>query len=267
VRESFFNEQIRQYFEEDKLAEAAAYCAELLPEIRAAHGEMHSEVARVLADMARAYYYLGDYPAALKASKQLAKIDCELSDEVSAEYICHLSNFALHYRLTGHIPEAELAYDRALELIEFLPLGDEWDRAITLIGRAQVHEIKREFGQAERLLQEAVRIRARSEGWCSPGLAIVFDNLAGLYRRMGKSVAAERAIRKAIRMYRNTADTESVYYAGSLRLLARLLAEQSNISEAKALANEALAILRRICVPSHPDTKIVEHLVDELKKR
>jgi tetratricopeptide (TPR) repeat protein len=264
VREPFFNEQIRQYFEEDKLAEAAVYCAALLSQIRDTLGERHPDVAHVLSNVARAYYYLGGYPAALEATKELVKIDCAPTDTVSVECICSLSNLALNYRLTERIDEAELAYDRALELIELLPLGEEWDRAITLVGRAQVHDIKREFDQAERLLQEAVRIRARSQGWYSPGLALVFDNLAGLHRRMGKSLAAERAIQKAIRMYRHTATTESVYYAGAIRLLARLLVEQSKVSEAKELADESLAILRRVCAAGHPETKKSESLVGKL---
>lgn len=85
MRERFFDNQIRQYFEKDKFAEAAAYCVALLPQLRNTHGEGHPDVAHVLANLSDAYYYLGDYPTALEAIKELVKLDCARHGEVSVE--------------------------------------------------------------------------------------------------------------------------------------------------------------------------------------
>ena len=170
------------------------------------------------------------------------------------------------YRLTGRIAEAEMVYERAFELMEKLAPGEEWDRATTLLGRAQVHAIREEFADAERLLFEALRLRIRADGWCGPDVALVFDNLSGVYRHMGKMLAAERAIRKAIRMYRACDSTETVNCGMAIGSLARMVAGQS-MSEAKALANEALEIHRRVCPLGHPETAKSERLVEGLAKR
>jgi tetratricopeptide (TPR) repeat protein len=267
VRDSYFDEQTRKLFEQDKLSEVVSYCTSLLPELRAARGDQHPDVGRALSEMARAYYYLGNYQASLETNKEALKINCASAERVTAECIRSLSNLALDYRLTGRIAEAELAYERAFELMEKLAPGEEWDRATTLLGRAQVHDIKEEFADAERLLFDALRMRIRAYGWCSPNVAIVFDNLGGVYRQMGKMLAAERAIRKAIRMYRACDSAETVNCGMAIRSLARMLARQSQLSEAKALANEALDIHRRVCPLGHPETTKSERLVEELAKR
>jgi len=226
VRNSYFDEQTRKLFEQDKLSEVVDYCALLLPKLRAARGDQHPDVGRALSEMARAYYYLGDYKASLETNKEAIKINCDSVERVTARCICDLSNLGVAYRLTGRIAEAELVYERAFELMEKLTPGEEWDWACTLLGRAQVHAIREEFEDAERLLFEALRLRIRADDWFSPDVALVLDNLSGVYRQMGKMLAAERAIRKAIRMYRACDSAETVNCGMAIRSLARMLARQ-----------------------------------------
>jgi tetratricopeptide (TPR) repeat protein len=159
VRDSYFDEQTRKLFEQDKLSEVVSYCASLLPELRATRGDPHPDVGRALSEMARAHYYLGDYNASLETNKEAIKINCASVEPVTARCICNLSNLALDYRLTGRIAEAEVAYERAIGLMEKLGPEEERDRATTLLGRAQVLAIKEEFAEAERLLFEALRLR------------------------------------------------------------------------------------------------------------
>jgi hypothetical protein len=80
-------------------------------------------------------------------------------------------------------------------------------------------------------------------------------------------LAAERAIRKAIRMYRSCGSTKTVNCGTAIRSLARMLATQSRLSEAKALAKESLKIHRQVCPPGHPEAAKSERLIEELEKR
>lgn len=246
MRDKFFNTELRDLFTEGRFAEAISRCQSLLDRVRLSNGEQHIDVPLLLDDLAHAYYKSGDYQSALRVKTEILKLDASHYGEESEDYIRGLSDIGLLYYYVGKSAESDVALDRALELVQRLPLDNKCDRAQILINKSYLKMDRQEYREAEQLLLEAARLRKVDHGSAYLGFANVYDHLSRLYRKMGRAGAAVRAIEKAIRIFRNEPPLDQLRYARMLEMLGVMLAEQGRALDAKASFLEAADVLQQI---------------------
>ena len=261
MRPEFLSSEIRDLYNEGKLSRVVTRCHEILNDLRAIHGEQHPEIASVLDELARAYFELGNYQTAIEVTKQLLKMDSIFGLKESADFARHISNLGVSYLYVDRIGEAELALDSALDLLRRFPSHEQWELATVLINLASVYREKREFARAERLLFDALKLRLASHGWFDPKYGIIFRHLSRLYWKMDRRIAAERALGKAMRIYRNAAHTENLDYSAMLFALGDMLAGQSKTDDARKSYYSALEILRRVRPEGHNQVAKLEQRI------
>jgi tetratricopeptide (TPR) repeat protein len=265
VRPEFLNDEIRDLFNEGKLSRIVTRCQDILGDLRATHGNLHVGMAPVLDELARAYFELHDYQAAIEVTKQLLKMDSMFAGEANADFARSIANLGVLYLHAHRIAEAELALDRALELVKRLPLDEQWLHSSVLINLASVYREQCDFARAERLLVDAAKLRLESHGWLDPKFGVVFRHLSRLYLRMESRIAAERALRKAMRIYQGASHTENSEYAGMLASLGSMLARQGKNSDARTSYCGAVSILRRVRPEGSPHVAEIERRISQLE--
>jgi tetratricopeptide (TPR) repeat protein len=242
------------------LIELRARCKETLDLARQHHSEPHPRVAEALADMAFAHYEVCDLEAALNCNKDRLEIEKVLNGETSAQYVDCLITLARCYLFTGKISVAEITLERAYELVKRLP-EDAFPLSTVLINLALMHALRKDDERTEPLLMQTMKTCLREYNWAQPEYGIVFDHLSRLYWRQGKLQAALRAIRKAIRIWREAEETVSPYYAMMLSWEGIVLAEMHDLAAAKHSQEASLAILSRVRPADHPQiAKVRERL-------
>jgi tetratricopeptide (TPR) repeat protein len=139
----------------------------------------------------------------------------------------------------------------ALALLLALPAvaqedsGEIYRKAMELF-RAQKYE------QALPLFRTALDLAEARYGEESPLLALDLNNLAEIYRLMGRHDEAEPLYRRAI-VLDEAAGDDNPGLATSLNNLALLYRAQDRLKEAEPLYKRALVVLEKALGPSHPD--------------
>jgi tetratricopeptide (TPR) repeat protein len=260
----FFSSELQSLYQTGKLSQLVSRCQELLSELRAAHGAEHHEIALLSGDLARGYYEMGDFHAAIDVTKEILKLDRAALDNPLADRARNLSNLGLLYLRVGKHVEAELALERALELVRQLPPEEQWERPTVLVNMAHLETEKRNYTKAEELYLEAARQRLGDYHWIHPRFGNVYFPLGRLYWKMGRRLAAQRAVEKAIRIRQGASQTEDAQYAMMLAFRGDLLAEQAEDADAKKAYESALEILRRIRPADHFQVAEVQQRVSQL---
>ena len=232
--------------------------------ICAIHGDQHPEIASALDELAQAHFELGDYEVGIDVTKQLMEMESILGREKTADFARHISNLGLLYLYLDRLGEAELALDNALELTRRLPPNERWELPTVLVNLASMYRQQRDFARAERLLLDALKLRLANNGWFDPKYGCVFQHLSRLYWKMDRRFAAERALRKAMRIYRRASHTENLEYSAMLVFLGDMLADQSKADDARESYYSGLDILRRVRPEGHPQAAKIEQRILQL---
>lgn len=213
MSDHFFSPELQSLYRDDNLPQVIARAEELLREQRANNGNRHVDIALALKDVARAYFKASRHEEAIQLTKEAMRIDLESHGAASPDYIIELCNLASAYRCQDHFSEAELALEHAMELVEQSPPNQQWPRSCVYTCWAKLHAARKEFSLAERRLLEAAKLRLSDENWRYSQIGRVYGLLGELYRTMGKELAAERSLRKALRYYEWDPHSEEVEYA------------------------------------------------------
>ena len=261
----FFHPELCELYEARQFSRLISRCEELLQEKRVEFGEQHPELESALYDMANAYMYVGNYQSSLKATLELLSIVPSEPDDRRANRVLYLNNLGMLHNRFQHPQEAEAILCQALELVDTLPQEFQWNRPTIQINLARFHDDRKEFKEAERLLVDAARQRAKLFGWGHCMFGDVFISFSVLYANQGKLIAAERAVQKSLRIYRKRMETEGPEYAVALNLLGDLKRKQGSQQEAAASYQAALEILERVRPADHPDIKKVRQQLTRIQ--
>lgn len=201
--------------------------------------------------LARALDENGDYCGAALALEKAIELHRSHERDVSDDAVRCLCFLGRFYLWTGRPFAAERTLAEALTLVEHLPIEEQGGRGFILVDLAQMHSWDNEHQAAEELLHQATKEMLHYCGYGSPHIAFVFLHLGFVYARQDRLVVAERAIKKAIRMYRIAGNTKEVQYAALLSWRGVLEARLGRNDEAPASQTEALSILEPIRKQGH----------------
>jgi tetratricopeptide (TPR) repeat protein len=264
MRPVFETLSLTTLYKRGEFAALVAECEEVLSDSRNRYGPTAIEVAHALEDLGRAYYAMANYSAAASCLRQALSIETERRGRYSEECAVNLSNQGRLNVLMGRHAAAESCLDQAMDVMNRLPAGQQAGYSSILMNRAFLHAERNDIRAAERLFLTAAKCRLHEYGACHPKYANVFNELGRLYWKTGRALASERAIAKAIRIYRRASYTENGEYAQFLIDLCCVKAHCGKLAEARNCSLEALNVLRRVCSPCHPAVTRLEKRLSAL---
>lgn len=172
----------------------AAIAAVAPPAVRA--GSLAREAWQDLLD--------GRYADALPKAQQALALREQLFGSEHLEVAASLNVLGEVYRAQGRLDDAERVHRRALTLRErHLGPGDP-NVATTLNNLAMLHNARAVYAEAEALLKRALEIVERARGTALQNRALeaeVLENLAKVYRALGRTAEAQEAQAKAMMLW------------------------------------------------------------------
>ena len=114
-----------------------------------------------------------------------------------------------------------------------------------------------EYAEAEPLYKQAMEIDRTALGEQHPDYATSLNNLAGLYRAMGRHTEAEPLYKQAMEIKRTALGEQHPGFAVSLNNLALLYNDMGRHTDAEPLYKQAMAICRTALGEQHPHYAVV----------
>jgi len=257
--------ECQELCKQGKLTQMVSRCQEVLSDARQKHGNVHASVAAALANLAYASYEIGDYGAVATCTKERLQIEQALHGDESEPFIDCLVNLARMNLLSRRYADADTLLRRANKLVERLPKQQQSARGSILVHLALVHLARKKFDRAELYLQQAINLMLRQNDW--PGHILALERLSRVYQRQGKTPSALATVRKAIRLWRDTQETQSPDYASMLSWHGVLLAELGQLAEAKTSQQEAVEILKQVRPEGHRQIKKAQDRLAEVERK
>lgn len=266
MRPRFTLNDLHDLYSQGRFADLVTRCDEIVRELRARDGADTLGLAFALEDLAFAHFKCGEHASALEHLGEALQIESAVAGLISEPCFRTLMLLGRIYTETGRLDEAESVLNRALTVFQHLPMPERRGYSHLLIQRARLAAKREDLSAAEQLLLEAAKTRASECGTADPRFGMVFDQLSVVYWKMGNRLAAERSIRKAIRIYRDASETENAAYGMMVAWLGRLAAEHGRIADARAHYSEGLDVLRRVRQPGDIRITTVEQWLLDLQE-
>ncbi len=115
--------------------------------------------------------------------------------------------------------------------------------------------------------QQSTEIRRTALGEDHPDFATSLNNLAELYRAMGRYEEAEPLYKQSLEITRTALGEDHPDFAISLWSMATLQTSLKRFSEAEPMHKRSLLILRRALGEDHPDTIKCQEQYDILRSK
>ncbi len=218
--------------------------------------------ARLLATLGGVYRTLALYPegeALLREALALQRAELPAGDPETG---LTLLDLAAVLRESGRLAEAEPVSREAADL--FRALGDTGHLASSLVELGSCHQQARRFGEAERLLLEALALREHDLGPGHERVSAILNNLGNLYFDMERYPDAERVQKRSLLIKKRLLGPEHPYVAKSLNNLANVYMEEGRLDEAEALQRQALAIKLKSFAPGHIEIGVSFHNLGDI---
>jgi tetratricopeptide (TPR) repeat protein len=251
VTRSTFGDFLKKFYrhrDRDKAISFFANVAEAFGRLKKDH---YPDTAYWYECLSRGLYENGDYCQAALVLEKAIQLHRSHGRDVSDDVVRCLDFLGRYYLWTGRPVEAERTLGEALTLVEHLPIDEQDGRGFVLVDLAQMHCWDGEYEIADGQLHQAAKEMLRYCGYGDPHIAFVFLHLSFLYARQNRLAIAERAIKKAIRMYRIDGSTNEERYAALITWRGVVEERQNRLDEARISQTEALAILEPIRKPGH----------------
>jgi tetratricopeptide (TPR) repeat protein len=168
---------------------------------------------------------------------------------------------AQYLRMRGQYAEAELLYQHALRIREYVLGLDHPDVARVLNNLAILYWSQGKYAEAEPLYQRALHIRERVLVPGHPDLASSLNNLALLYWSQGKYAEAEPLYQRTLHIREQAQGPDHPDLASSINNLAALYWDQGKYAQSEQLYQRALLILEKALGLDHP---VVAHTLNNL---
>lgn len=260
MRRECTNEELVCLLLEGNYSQAVSRCRELLDQLQPTPGDSQCEFLILMDFLCDVCIRMRDYPGAIELLQRLLEYDNPRSGEVCAEYTRDLCNLGFVFRRMGRVAEAEDAFRRSLDLIDELPLDEQWVRSAVLINLARIFTDRDEHTEAHRLLLRAAIERLQLQ---HPRTGVALHLLACAYWHGGKQQIANRVFGKARRVFEWSRQTEHSDFAAFLCSLGRIDEKAGNTAGARENFTQALNIYRRV---RPPEPEGVEYAEARLRK-
>ncbi len=199
-------------------------------------------------------FNIGDYDSALSLGLDAEKAAIKDYEKESEQHARAINDLATLYKQKAQYKDAELLYNKSLEIRKKLFGKSHPAVAVSLNNLASVYHLQGQYEIAEPLYQQAIEINRNELGENNPATANNLNNLADLYRLQRQYDKAEPLLKSAIKNHRNTFGDRHPSTATSLNNLALLYDDMKRYKESEELYDESLTICREVLGDNHPDT-------------
>lgn len=176
------------------------------------------------------------------ANRDRARAEREASNATaSMQILVGMLEAASPGEALGREPTVREALDAAAASIADLAQGNAVVEGTVRNTLGSVYQSLGEFGTAESMLRESLRLFAETDGPTAPTTLAVRRNLGGVLIDRGMLDEAESTIRETLAMCREGLGEGSRETIGSLGDLARVLEERGEIEQAERMLRKALA--------------------------
>ena len=159
--------------------------------------------------------------------------------------------------------------------IEFGPVGsqndksqpidrsDLWTQAFLMGSKLKAAG---KYAEAEPCFKTAIKLA--DDGSTNKRLLQSFNQLAGVYRRLGRYDEAIPLYQQALEITEKTEGTNSVTYATILDNLGQVYASKGDISQCEAMQRQSIAIYEKVLGPNAPDlAQAIANLAAQIENR
>jgi serine/threonine-protein kinase len=181
-----------------------------------------------------------------------ARIETELAGQPEAEAVVRRTIGAA-YRGIGLYEDSAAHLEAALALCNSLYGDRSAESAKVLHELAELRQFAGHAGQAERLVRDALSIRASEHGEQSLEVGDSLTLLGAILRDLGRDEEAEAACLDAIEVLEAAGAQNDPLVAQNLNTLSLLLRDRGELEAAREDAERALAIYRDIGQARHPN--------------
>jgi serine/threonine-protein kinase len=227
----------------------------------AALGAGHLDVARSRVRLADLRYERGRYDTQALYAEALDSFRRRLGDE-APELVRAEIGLALVLRARGRYAEADSLLRESLRVARTrADMSLDVPIALSFLGKLRTRE--GDFGEAERMLAEALTLRLELLGGVHPAVANVLDALGELELARGDPVSAEVRFEDALAIRAELYEETHTDVASGLTYLARVRLETGDPVAADTLLRTALPIFRRAFGEESADVaEVLERLGD-----
>jgi CHAT domain-containing protein/Tfp pilus assembly protein PilF len=198
--------------------------------------------ATLLNNLGELHYQLGRYAEAIPYYERA--ISLAGTGGVQPQLGINYRNLGIVYQLTGRTADAIAAYKNSVAILSRLP-GDRVQLASTLNNIATLFEDQKRYGDAEKLLQQAMAIYREAFGENHLYVATAYSNLGTLYETGGDLGRAEMMLLSANKVMVQVFDRDHPRRVTVLRNLGWFYTRKKDWPKAVAYFREALVILQK----------------------
>jgi len=216
-------------------------------------GSDHLGIAVHLNDLAFSFFAEGEYARAATLLDRALKIYERHLGPNHSGAITAVYNLALVNRSLGDFTTARRQFVRAISTWERVVGRDHPFVASALTQFARMLSDQGLHRQAEPLYERALAIRERTLGENHPDVARALSLLSGNALRRGQIQRAFDLSSRALSIWEDSKGRETLNHADSIRLHADIQIARGDVAGADRSYERAVAVLRRIVGPSHPD--------------
>lgn len=167
-----------------------------------------------------------------------------------------LNNLALLYVKQGQQFKAEPLLMRALAINENAISPDHHSEAVTILNNlAYYHSAKGNVEQAMLLFYMAIFIEESVHGQ-KTGVAMIMNNMAGIFRQKGLDAAAGDLYRSSLAILEKDLRADDPKVALVLNNLASIYSFQNDYTQAEASYKRSLAIKEKVFGTEHPSVAL-----------
>ena len=242
-----------EYHNKGEYASAEALYLEAKEKSRKETGEMHSDYATSLNNLAALYASMGQYQKAEPLFLRAIEIRKTVLGEADPDYASSLNRLAGVYYYMGQYEKAEPLYLEAKEIFKKAFGETHPDYAALLNSLAGVYQEMGQYQKAEPLYLQKKEIVKKVLGEAHPDYASSLSGLGVLYKDMGQYQKAEPLFLQAREIQKKVLGEAHPDYAATLNNLAGLYSSMGQYEKAEPLYLQAKEIVKSIYGETHPN--------------
>ncbi len=196
----------------------------------------------LLNNLGELHYQLGRYADAIPYYERA--ISLTKTGGFQPQFGITYRNLGIVYQLTGRTADAIAAYKNSIAILSRMP-GARVQLASTLVNVADLFEDQKNYGEAEKLLQQALITYRAELGENHLYVATTYNNLGTLYEKGGDLNRAETMMLSANQVMMQVFNRDHPRRVAMLRNLGSFYSGKKDWPKATAYYREAFEILRK----------------------
>ncbi len=246
------NDQVIELFNKGDYEKAIPFAEQAVLTAKKEFGEIHSDYASSLNNLAVCYKLLGQYEKAKPLYLESIGIRKIVLGETHPDYLASLINLSNLYSEVGQYEIAETNLLIAKEIYEKEIGETNPNYALCLNNLAGVYMSKGDYEKVELLYLKSKELRKTLFGESHIEYASSLNNLALYNKKLGQYEKAEKLYLEALEIWKNVAGKSHPNYITTLSNLSSLYKIKGQNKKAETMYLEALEIRENVSGKTHP---------------